>query len=670
MEGTPFGRYRLLQLLGRGGMGEVWRAFDTGTQRVVAVKVLSAALAADPVFEERFRREAMAAAGLNDPHIVPIHDFGEIDGRLFVNMRLIEGRDLTDIIAAGPLRPERAAYIVEQVASALHAAHRIGLVHRDVKPSNILIAENDFAYLIDFGIARAAGETGLTSTGAAVGTWAYMAPERITAGQTDPRCDIYALACVLHECVTGQQPYPGNSFEQLAAAHMWTPPPRPSVVRSGITPALDTVIATGLAKNPDERYATTNALAHAARAAVSAPTRLPIQPATQRAPLPIPSATQRAPVPIPPTSPASPWSQTGYGAPTNPPLTPAPAQFYGAPPTPATPPADARSVGRRGIVIAAAAAAVVILVAAMLFVTKPWENTSAAPSGPAEPAANFAPIPGCGGVSDQKLSEATKVANLVNARNPVGCQWLANGSIIGPHFSFTWFRGSPTDAERKVQEATRATVEDTTIDGHPGWIATADLLCEVGIQLSSADDWIEWSISFDKPPSPDPCEIAKDLSSQSIAAIADVPMIGLGTPAANSPPAQLFPNLDKECEPLGPDVIAKTVGAKPIDIQSTFVGAVCRWQALAPGGIVDIVRYRFETGSLDNERSVAERSGYDIEDRTIAGVTSIVLRPKAGSGVCGVVGEVGGVVGWWVNAPSGIDACGQAIAMMESTLAR
>ena len=187
MEGTPFGRYRLVELLGRGGMGDVWRAYDTVTDRVVAVKVLPAHLANDQTFQERFRREARAAAGLNNPHVVPIHDFGEIDGRLFVDMRLIEGEDLGTLLGRGPLQPARAIRVVEQIASALFAAHRIGLVHRDVKPSNILVTEDDFAYLIDFGIARVAGEAGLTDTGAAVGTWAYMAPERFSAGSAVPR---------------------------------------------------------------------------------------------------------------------------------------------------------------------------------------------------------------------------------------------------------------------------------------------------------------------------------------------------------------------------------------------------------------------------------------------------------------------------------------------------
>ena len=271
MDGTPFGRYRLIELLGRGGMGEVWRAFDTETQRVVALKLLPPHLASDPQFEQRFRREAFAAAGLADPHVVPIHNFGEIDGRLYVDMRLIEGRDLESILANGPLEPYRAVWIIDQVASALYAAHRIGLVHRDVKPSNILVAEDDFAYLIDFGIARAVGETKLTGTGNVIGTWAYLAPERLTSGQVDPRADIYALTCVLHECLTGSQPFPSTSLEQQIAAHVSLPPPRPSALRDTVPAQLDTVIAKGMAKDPDERYSTTREMAKAARTAITDP---------------------------------------------------------------------------------------------------------------------------------------------------------------------------------------------------------------------------------------------------------------------------------------------------------------------------------------------------------------------------------------------------------------
>jgi serine/threonine kinase PknH len=275
-DGTPFGRYRLIELLGRGGMGEVWRAHDTAANnRTVAIKLLPPQLAADPMFVARFRREADAAAQLNNPHIIPIHNYGEIDGRLYVDMRLIEGRDLQEVLADGPIDPARAVRIIEGVAKALHAAHEVGLVHRDVKPSNILIDRDDFAYLTDFGIARAADQTGLTGTGAIIGSWPYMSPERLRAGQVDARSDIYALACVLYECLTGSTPYPGDNFEQQITAHLTEPPPRPSSTDPNVPATLDPVIATGMAKDPDNRYATTVELATAARDAITAPIERP-----------------------------------------------------------------------------------------------------------------------------------------------------------------------------------------------------------------------------------------------------------------------------------------------------------------------------------------------------------------------------------------------------------
>lgn len=317
MDGTPFGRYRLVDLLGRGGMGEVWRAFDTVTERVVAVKVLPAHLADDQGFQERFRREAKAAASLREPHVVPIHDLGEIDGQLFVSMRLVDGYDLQTLLAHGPLAPDQAVTIIEQIASALHAAHRIGLIHRDVKPSNILVAEDDFAYLIDFGIARVVGETGLTSTGVTVGTWPYMAPERFRTGAVDARADVYSLACVLHQALTGQPPFPSESLEQIAAGHMFEPPPRPSAFRNGIPAEMDDVIATGMAKDPVDRFPTTKDLAHAARAALATP--------SSRGPCPVPSAgasadirdfqrPSRGHIPIP----ANHLGPTGTGMPATP----------------------------------------------------------------------------------------------------------------------------------------------------------------------------------------------------------------------------------------------------------------------------------------------------------------------------------------------------------------
>ncbi|BBZ20376.1 serine/threonine-protein kinase [Mycolicibacterium gadium] len=362
MEGTPFGRYTLVELLGRGGMGDVWRAYDTVTDRVVAVKVLPAHLASDQTFQERFRREARAAAGLNNPHVVPIHDFGEIDGRLFVDMRLIEGEDLGTLLAAGPLAPQRAIRIVGQIALALFAAHRIGLVHRDVKPSNILVTEDDFAYLIDFGIARAEGEAGLTDTNAAVGTWAYMAPERFSSGSADARADVYALTCVLYEALTGQSPFPGRTLEQIATAHMLQPPPKPSALLPQIPPAMDRVISTGMAKEPEQRYASTKDLASAARAAIGREQDRTVAAHQDRT---------MAAAPVPPTQQINTPAATQYRTP--------------------MPSADPSSTGRRNILLASAAALLVVIVAVVAVIMftggsdSPSNNTASSPGQPSEP---------------------------------------------------------------------------------------------------------------------------------------------------------------------------------------------------------------------------------------------------------------------------------------------
>jgi serine/threonine-protein kinase len=272
---SEFGPYRIERLIARGGMGEVLRARDTRLDRVVALKVLSPHLAADQEFRERFRREAHSAARLREPHIVPIHSFGEIDGRLYLDMQLVEGEDLaTRLSTRGPLDPAEAVDVVDQIAQALAAAHAEGLVHRDVKPSNIILNHSGFAYLVDFGIARSQeAATGLTGTGAAIGTLDYMAPERFTGARPDQRVDVYALACVLHQCLTATKPFAATTAASLLNAHLNQAPPRPSLLRPGTPAALDGVVARGMAKSPDDRYPTAAALAAGARAAVGTPPR-------------------------------------------------------------------------------------------------------------------------------------------------------------------------------------------------------------------------------------------------------------------------------------------------------------------------------------------------------------------------------------------------------------
>ena len=265
-----FGAYRLTKLLGRGGFGEVYEAYDTEKKRTVALKLLPPSYSGNPAFRRRLFREASTAGRLNEPHVVPIHDYGEIDGRLYIDMRLIAGSDLRVVLdQGGPLDPERAVSIVEQIASALDAAHAEQIVHRDVKPANILLTPGNFACLVDFGLANAATDAKLTTAGNTVGTFAYMAPERLANEEIDHRADIYALTCVLYECLTGKAPYPIGDMAALIAAHLTSPIPRPSLQRPGIPSTFDEVIAKGMAKNREDRYSSAGELAAAARQALA-----------------------------------------------------------------------------------------------------------------------------------------------------------------------------------------------------------------------------------------------------------------------------------------------------------------------------------------------------------------------------------------------------------------
>ncbi len=267
------GPYRLDSLLGSGGMGEIYKAYDTHRDRYVAFKLLPEALSGDQEYLERFKRESHVAARLTEPHVIPIHDFGEVNGQLFIDTRLVDGADIGALLNAnGRIAPQRAVSLIGQAAEALDAAHAGHLVHRDIKPSNILVTPSDFVYVVDFGIARPAGgrQTALTITGATMGTLHYMAPERFIGHDVDGRADVYSLACVLYECLTGAPPFADRELAALMYAQLHYDPPSVSSVVEGVPPALDEVIARGMAKNPDDRFPTAGALAEAARGALLA----------------------------------------------------------------------------------------------------------------------------------------------------------------------------------------------------------------------------------------------------------------------------------------------------------------------------------------------------------------------------------------------------------------
>jgi eukaryotic-like serine/threonine-protein kinase len=252
------GRYELSHLVARGGMAEVYRARDQLLDRPVALKVLFPELSVDRSFVERFRREAQAAANLSHPNIVPVFDWGEDNGTYFIVMEFVDGRALSSILrTAGPLHPDRAAEIAADVAGALSYAHRHGVVHRDVKPGNVLITEEGTIKVTDFGIARAVNnEESLTQTGAVMGTATYFSPEQAEGMGVDSRSDIYSLGVVLFEMVTGRPPFLGDTPVAVASKHVREHPPAPREVNPGVPPDLEAIILKCLAKSPDHRYAT------------------------------------------------------------------------------------------------------------------------------------------------------------------------------------------------------------------------------------------------------------------------------------------------------------------------------------------------------------------------------------------------------------------------------
>ena len=271
--GTELAGYRIESLLGWGGMSVVYLAEDLRLKRRVALKLLAAGLAGDEPFRDRFLRESELAASIDHPNIIPIYEAGTTDDLLYIAMRYVEGRDLGERLRRGRLEPADAIGILAQVASALDAAHARGLVHRDVKPSNVLVDPgarpdgSDHVYLADFGLTRRVSEeAGISDDGRLLGTIDYVAPEQIAADEIDGRADVYSLGCVLYECLVGQPPFRRDSDIAVVFAHLETESPAPSVGRPELPAALDAVIARALAKDPAERYLSCNELARAALA--------------------------------------------------------------------------------------------------------------------------------------------------------------------------------------------------------------------------------------------------------------------------------------------------------------------------------------------------------------------------------------------------------------------
>lgn len=383
--GGQLGNYLIESVIGRGGMSVVYRAKHSRLGTSVALKVLAPELSSDDTFRERFLREAQMAAGIDHPNVIPIHDMGLHESSLYIVMRYVSGGDLKALLAtAGPLDPRQAIAILRPVAHALDAAHAHALVHRDVKPGNILLqrsgdGEVEHVYLTDFGIAKSvASVSGLTRAGGVLGTVDYMAPEQTQGAEVSAATDVYALTCVLYQCITGRTP-----FERELARGAWPPPDSAlepvSALRPGLPPALDAVMAKGLATDPAQRYATCEQLLAASEQALAAPA-----PAAAAGPTVADPGLATVAVDSTPAAPGPPQPEPA-AVPAAEPWPPSPPPAAQAPPqvaaTPSHQPPPGAAARRRRLGYAALLAALVVAaVVAVILATSSKSKPAGVPS--------------------------------------------------------------------------------------------------------------------------------------------------------------------------------------------------------------------------------------------------------------------------------------------------
>jgi len=382
--GALFAGYRIERVLGAGGMGVVYLARSPELPRSDALKVLGAELSRDADFRARFVREADVAAALDHPNIVVVHRRGECDGQLWIAMQFVDGTDADAALAAGAMTPARAVHLVGEVAKALDYAHQRQVVHRDVKPANVLLSgpvgSEERVLLADFGLARALDDVGLTATGSVMATLSFVAPEVLADQPFDGRADVYSLGCTLFRLLTGKTPFSAaNGVAAVVAAHLHAAPPKVTDVVPGLSAQMDAVIATALAKDPAQRFATARALADAAATAL---TDRGVRATAPWQPIPNAQVDSYSPASPPP---GPPWWQHSGGTGTV--MAAPPTHRWSAPP--AAPPAAGSPPRRRRWWIAAALAAAAVAAAgvtAVVLTTRSQTPTAATTSSAPTPA--------------------------------------------------------------------------------------------------------------------------------------------------------------------------------------------------------------------------------------------------------------------------------------------